>query len=86
MLEATASTGDDQIERALDELMRATDAFVVSWSTAVRRFAAEPTALTRFRELHEAGLAPIARSDPKPVAEFIPHASPHPLWDAQIDG
>ena len=49
MRDPDAATTDEQAKQALDDLIRATDAFVTSWTNAVRRFAAEPAALTRFR-------------------------------------
>ena len=86
MHETNRAGGDEQVERALDELMRATDAFVTSWSAAVRRFAVEPAAMTRFRELHEVGLGPVVHSPIKPIAELAPHRGEHPLWDCYLDG
>lgn len=86
MQDTDPATGDEQVEQALDELMRATDAFVVSWAAAVRRFAVEPVALRRFRELHEAGLAAANRARTTFVPEFTPLADAHPLWDRALDG
>ena len=84
MHEANPATSDDQIDHALIDLMQATDAFVSSWANAVRRFAAEPAALTRFRELQRTSLLSLNDRDAAPTAAMTTH--PHPLWDRYLDG
>ena len=83
MQEATPSTSDDQVDHALIDLMRATDAFVSSWAIAVRRFAEEPAALTRFRELQQASPPPPADISTIGMPLLL---HPHPLWDRDLDG
>ena len=87
MRDPDTATTDEQAEQALDDLIRATDAFVTSWTDAVRRFATEPPALTRFRATHPPGLAFLdsgtRRASP---ATIRPWEHPHPLWDRDLDG
>ena len=80
--------GTQEIERGIAEFMQAMDAFISSWTDAVRRFADEPVALKRFRENRE---APSPRRDgdrTTTVFEIRPVATafPHPLWDRELDG
>ena len=87
MREPDLTTDEERAEHALDDLIHATDAFVASWTSAIRRFAAEPPALTRFRATQTPGLTfldhDIRQTSSVPIR---PWAHPHPLWDRDFDG
>ena len=87
MREPNPTTADERAEHALDDLMRATDAFVLSWRAALHRLAAEPPALTRFRQIQSLGLAVLDDDTQRPAPLIArPWSHPHPLWDRDLDG
>ena len=77
----TGELGERDLDLAVGEFMQATEAFIASWTDAVRRFAAEPVVL---RQLRENSTTPRGDEYRAPV-EAGP-AAPHPLWDRDLDG
>ena len=77
----TDLAADEEVERALSEFLREMDAFVTSWATAVRRFAAEPIPIRDDRDRP----TPEVRRGHHPDA--APQAPPRdPMWDRDLDG
>lgn len=81
MTGADASAAPDDLERSLGEFLEGMDAFVASWSAALRRFAEEPAALRHFRDRP---VDELRRTGPRFDAPPIPPRDP--MWDRDLDG
>ena len=78
---AATTTSDEQLARGLGRFLEEMDAFVASWSGAIRRFAAEPTSMLVDRDHPDPEPRPIGRR------RFAPPLVGHDLmWDRELDG
>lgn len=72
---------EEDLDRAMEEFLRATEGFITSWTEAVRRFGGGPPAMGMIRDHCE-----IPRRTSPSAFAMLPPEGVHQLWDREIDG
>jgi hypothetical protein len=70
----------ESLDRAVESFMRATEGWLASWSSAIRRLAADPESLSQLRRSRESATVGPAMAM-RPL--FLDHS--HPLWNRELD-